>query len=99
MKKYCYHILLSVLAFAALASCSEDDGLSGSKNGGAPVVKYIRPCDAAASDSLLVRAYLGSRIAIIGENLGGVNKIYFNDQKAALNPNFVTDNAIIVCVI
>ncbi|HIX26573.1 MAG TPA: hypothetical protein H9859_02895 [Candidatus Barnesiella excrementigallinarum] len=98
MKKYCYHILLSVLAFAALASCSEDDGLSGSKNGGAPVVKYIRPCDAAASDSLLVRAYLGSRIAIIGENLGGVNKIYFNDQKAALNPNFVTDNAIIVDV-
>ena len=61
-------------------------------------MRYIRPCDAAVSDSLLTSAYLGDRIAIIGEHLGGVNAIYFNDQKVKLNPNFVTDNAIIVSI-
>lgn len=41
---------------------------------------------------------MGDKIAIIGEHLAGVNKIYFNDQKVKLNPNFVTDNAIILTI-
>lgn len=98
MKKYLYNLILASLAVSSFVACSEDNGASGSKSDGTPFVKYIRPCDATVADSMLVRAYLGTRIAIIGENLGGVNKIYFNDQKAALNPNLVTDNAIIVDV-
>lgn len=96
MNKYIFNIALAVLTLIFFGACSDDDGRGA--NGGAPLVRYIRPCDAAVSDSLLTSAYLGDRIAIIGEHLGGVNAIYFNDQKVKLNPNFVTDNAIIVSI-
>lgn len=100
MKKIMKIYILNILTFLTIfsfSSCSDDDnGKNG--GGGTPMVRYVRPCDATISDSLLVGAYLGERIAIIGENLTNVNKIYFNDQKAKLNPNFVTDNAIIITI-
>lgn len=83
-----------MLAIASFTACEEDE--DGGSGGGTPVVRYVRPCDVNISDSLLTGGYLGAQIAIMGENLSGVNKIYFNDQKAKLNPNFVTDNTIIV---
>lgn len=92
MKRYIYYILTAVLTLSSLASCSEDDD----NDGKTPVVRYVRPCDIDKSDSLLLGGYLGDRIAIIGENLSKVRSIYFNDQKAKLNPNFVTENSIIV---
>lgn len=94
MKKYIFNIALVFLAIALFTACDEDD--DGGSGGGTPVVRYVRPCDATISDSLLTGGYLGAQIAIMGENLGSVNKVYFNDQKAKLNPNFVTDNTIIV---
>ena len=95
MNKYILKIAVALLVAVSFSACSDDDDKNG---GGTPVVRYVRPCDVVSSDSLLVKAYLGDRIAIIGENLGGVTEIYFNDQKAKLNPNFVTDNAIIVSI-
>lgn len=93
MQKIVFNIVAIILAVCTFTACSEnEDGA----NGGKPVVRYVRPCDASVSDSLLIGGYLGDRIAILGENLGKVNKIFFNDQKAKLNPTFVTDNAIIV---
>ena len=97
MNKYIFKIALIALSLVAFSACSDDDDQGGA-SGGTPVVRYIRPCDATVADSLLSSAYLGERIAIIGENLGSVNAIYFNDQKAKLNPNFVTGNAIIVTI-
>ncbi|MDR2824584.1 MAG: glycan-binding surface protein [Prevotellaceae bacterium] len=67
-------------------------------NGGKPFVKYVRINDPNASDSLITSAYLGNKIALIGDNLASVREIYFNDQKAKLNPTYVTQNAIIVDV-
>jgi len=96
MKKYILNIIVLLSAVVLFNSCSDDD--NGGSGKGTPVVRYVRPCDATVSDSLLTSSYLGNQIAIIGENLGSVNKIYFNDQKAKLNPNFVTDNAIIVTI-
>ncbi len=93
MKKYLYSIFAAALAMASLSACSDDDDSNG---GGTPLVRYVRPCDVEKSDSLLLAGYLGDRIAIIGENLSGVRAIYFNDQKAKLNPSFVTENSIIV---
>ncbi len=90
-------MLIVALAAFVPGACDNDDGFELS-SGGTPVVRYVRPCDVNASDSLLASAYLGAKIAIIGESLGGVNKICFNDQKASLNPNMITDNAIIVSV-
>lgn len=95
MNKYILKIAVALLVAVFFSACSDNDDKS---SGGTPVIRYIRPCDVVSSDSLLIKAYLGDRIAIIGENLGGVNEIYFNDQKAKLNPNFVTENAIIVSI-
>ncbi|KAA6300683.1 MAG: hypothetical protein EZS26_003171 [Candidatus Ordinivivax streblomastigis] len=97
MRRYILNIAIATLTIVSFDGCDKDDEESGS-NGGIPVVRYVRPCDETVSDSLLLSAYLGDKIAIIGEHLAGVNKIYFNDQKVKLNPNFVTDNAIILTI-
>ncbi|MDR0575576.1 MAG: glycan-binding surface protein [Tannerella sp.] len=95
MKNIICKITFALLAISILFACEDkDDGDTGGK----PVVRYVRPCDAAVSDSLLTSAYLGNEIAIIGENLAGVNAIFFNDQKAKLNPQFVTNTSIIVTI-
>jgi len=97
MKKKILDILIVVLAVFIFGAC-DDDSDNDLNSNGTPVVRYVRPCDVAASDSLLSSAYLGAKIAIIGKSLGSVTKIYFNDQKASLNPNLVMDNAIIVSI-
>ena len=80
-----------MLAFAA---CTVDPA----DNTATPVVSYVRPTRAAASDSLLSQASMGSVVAIIGENLSGVNEIWFNDQQATLNPVYITNTSIVVTV-
>jgi hypothetical protein len=63
-----------------------------------PDIKYIRVTDPVKSDSLLTGAFLGNLIAIQGSGLGDVTEIWFNDQKAALNPAYVTSSSILVSV-
>ncbi|MBL4561868.1 MAG: hypothetical protein JKX79_12885 [Labilibaculum sp.] len=95
MKINIFNIVVVALAFLSLGACDDDNDM---ESGETPIVRYVRPCDVAASDSLLLGAYLGSKITIIGEGLAGVNKVYFNDQEASLNPNLVTNNAIVVLI-
>ena len=63
-----------------------------------PEIFYIRKTDPAKSDSLVAHAFMGDNIAIIGKNLGNVDEVWFNDQRAALNPNLVTPASILVTV-
>lgn len=63
-----------------------------------PEVFYIRKADPARSDSLVAHAFMGDNIVIIGRNLGNVDEVWFNDQKAGLNPNLVTPTTIIVSI-
>lgn len=99
MRKHIIKLTFILLAIAGFSACKTDDiDVNNPDQGGKPVVRYVRPCNAAVSDSLLSAAFLGNKIAIIGENLAGVRSIYFNDIKASLNPNFVTDDAIIITV-
>jgi len=63
-----------------------------------PEIFYIRKADPAKSDSLVAHAFMGDNIVIIGKNLGNVDEVWFNDQKAGLNPNLVTPTNIIVSV-
>lgn len=99
MLKHIKYLAILLLAVASFTACDKDElNINDPDQGGVPVVRYIRPCDVDVSDSLLSSAYLGNRIAIIGENLAGVTSIYFNDIKAKLNPNFVTNNSIIVTI-
>jgi hypothetical protein len=65
---------------------------------GTPEIFYVRVTQPAKSDSLLVGAYMGNLVAIVGQNLGNVQEIWFNDQKATLNPAYVTDKSILVSV-
>jgi len=96
MKALIKNILFVAVAVAScfLTACKDED--NGSAN--TPVVRYVRSCDSAKSDSLITKASLGSTIAIIGENLGDVKEIWFNDQQAKVNPVYVTSNSILVTI-
>jgi hypothetical protein len=97
MKTINKSLLLFVLALAMVSSftaCKKDDLL----NGGQPRINYIRITNPASSDSLLVGAAQGNLIAIVGENLGGAQSIWFNNQPATLNPTYITNTSILVNV-
>ncbi|MDR1973887.1 MAG: glycan-binding surface protein [Bacteroidales bacterium] len=92
MKKKYILMLASVgLTLMALISCNKNDVDQGD-----PVIKYVRPADVAEADALLTSANMGETIVLVGEHLGSVNAVYFNDVQAQLNPNYVTSANIIV---
>jgi hypothetical protein len=91
--KYICFLLFPMVAGLAVSSCADNDETSG-----APVVDYVRVTDPNASDSLLASGYMGATVAIIGNNLSGIKEIYFNDQAAFVNPNYVTDKSILVVI-
>ena len=96
MKKTFNNILACLLGFAALmaASCS-DASYAERDRGATPEIRYARLCDLEKSDSLIVRASLGTHLCFVGNNLGDVQQVWFNDQKCKLNPTLVTSNTII----
>lgn len=86
-------ILFMTVAIAGVyTSCKKDN------DGGEPRIKYVRITAPESSDSLLVGAGQGRLIAIVGENLGKVTEIWFNDQKASLTPPYITNTTILVVV-
>lgn len=94
MKNSFKYIALAAVAAVSFASCTETD--AEQDKGSTPVIKYARPCDFDKRDSLLVSAPLGARIAFVGDNLGDIQQVWFNDQKSKLNPTMVTSHTIIV---
>lgn len=88
--------LVFVLAIMAITSCEKEEAVE--RPTGAPSIKYIRVTNPQASDSLLTGAFMGSLIAIIGDNLADTKEIWFNDQKALVQPNYVTNKSILVSV-
>lgn len=87
-------LLGSLLSGLVFQSCESDD----SDDMAVPEIHYIRRTLPEKSDSLLIGAYLGNTIALVGKNLGNVKEIWFNDQSAKLNVNYITDHSIIVTV-
>lgn len=63
---------------------------------GVPTLKYVRSPLPEEADSLLVGAYLGNTVCLVGDNLRSIYELYFNDQKATLNTSYVTDHTILV---
>lgn len=87
-------ILFITVAVAGIyTSCSKDNDDSGE-----PRVRYVRVTRPESKDSLLVGAGQGRLIAIVGENLGGVTEVWFNDQKANLTPTYITNTTVLVTV-
>lgn len=63
---------------------------------GVPTLKYVRSPLPEEADSLLVGAYLGNTVCLVGDNLRSIYELYFNDQKATLNTSYMTDHTILV---
>ncbi|MBQ2091235.1 MAG: hypothetical protein II466_06505, partial [Bacteroidales bacterium] len=101
MKKY-----ISKIAFYAAAALALGFGLTSCKDepdkfelaGGKPTIHYIRPINVEAADSLLIGAYMGNGICVVGDNLRSVYKMLFNDQVAVLNNSYITDHTLLVDV-
>jgi hypothetical protein len=92
--KHSLFLLVTLVAAGIFVGCSEDD----LANGGKPTISYIRVTDPASSDSLLISAGQGQMIVIMGENLADINELWFNDQRASLNPSFITNTSVITRV-
>ena len=87
-------ILFMTVAVAGIYnSCSKDNDESGE-----PRVRYVRVTRPESKDSLLVGAGQGRLIAIVGENLGKVTEVWFNDQRANLTPTYITNTTVLVTV-
>lgn len=97
MKSFLKITLLLVLSsvVTSIVSCKKDEV---KPNNGKPVIYYIRSTNPEVSDSLLVGTFMGSLIAIVGDNLADTKEIWFNDQSATLNPAYITDKTILVNV-
>ncbi|MDE7081179.1 MAG: IPT/TIG domain-containing protein [Muribaculaceae bacterium] len=83
-------------AGAALTSCDDSDAVRD--EGKTPRIDFVRITDPEAADSLITAAAMGQQIVLMGEHLGDVREIYFNDIKALLNPTLITSYSIIVDV-
>lgn len=86
-------LLASIFAGTLFQSCEDD-----SEGSDSPEIRYVRLTDPEASDSLVTSAFLGTTIALVGEDLGNVQKMWFNDQSAKLNKSYITDRTIIVTI-
>lgn len=88
-------ILANLFAGFLFQSCEDDDAIG---SGETPLVRYVRVTDPLKSDSLLTHAFMGNTVAIIGEKLGDVVEVWFNDQSAILNTSFITNTCIIATI-
>ncbi len=96
MKSFFSYTALFIVLAVSIFSCKKEDNDEVST--GTPVVKYVRITDPKAADSLVVGAFMGSLVAIVGENLQNTRELWFNDQKANLSPTYITSKTILVNV-
>ena len=84
---------LAALMVISLSSCKDDE-----EGMGTPVITAVRSCDPAKADSTFTKAGTGSLLAIIGQNLSKVQKVYINDQQVYFNPTMNTDHSVVVTI-
>jgi hypothetical protein len=89
--------LLLPTAFTFTA-CQQEESGKYEMTGGVPVVKYVRYPGSENPDRLLDGALMGENVILVGDNLTSIKELYFNDQKALLNINFITANALFTSV-
>jgi len=82
--------LLILIAGVGLNSCKKE-----TTGGVMPSITNIR---VVQKDSTITAGAFGLTIALVGNNLEDVQEVWFNDLKAALNPNFVTSTNIICAI-
>lgn len=85
-------LLMALAASAVLLRCSKSDEM------GTPSISYMRVTDPTKSDSLLSIAGQGKMVVIMGQNLGSVQQVWFNDQLGQLVPTFITNTSVFTVV-
>lgn len=98
MKKYLKHMPLLIVAVMIAGMIGLSTTSCKKETPGEPGIFYVRVTDPAKADSLMIGAYMGNLIAIVGQNLGDVREIWFNDQEATLNRAYITSTTILVSV-
>lgn len=96
--KKLFAFLLFAVTLVVFVACEDDGKGKYEMTDGVPTIYYVRPPDIEKADSLLVGAYMGETICLVGDNLTSIQEIYFNDVKALLNINFITKNTLLVTV-
>src|SRR5574344_310417 len=101
MQKNRFNIKMSLLMLLFLAvfqfsvtSCSDNDNAGN----GTPEITGVRVPDPTYADSLFSKSSTGQMIAIMGNNLANVLKVYINDQEVSFNSTMNTDHSVIVSV-
>ena len=85
--------MLFIGALVFQYSCKKNDSSDGP-----PQILRVRAVDTTKRDSFFVQAIPGSLIVIQGNNLGGLQAVYFNDTLAYFNPSYATSTNIIVTI-
>ena len=62
---------------------------------GTPTIHFVRYAD---RDVAITQANMEETVCIVGDNLTSIHDIYFNDQRAILNPSYMTAHTIVVDV-
>ena len=91
----CFYVVVLAIIGCFMTAC-EDQPDKYEIADGVPTLKYVRSPLPEEADSLLVGAYLGNTICLVGDNLRSIYELYFNDQKATLNTSYMTDHTILV---
>ena len=87
-------IFLLIIGAALIQfACKKDGGDSGP-----PTVTNVRIVDSTKRDSFFTSAVPGTQIVIQGNNLSGVQAVYFNDTSAYFNPVYNTGSSLIVTI-
>lgn len=91
-------IVLIIWSVGTFVACEDTNDGSYKITEGIPEVYYVRFSNPDVADSLIVGAYMEQNICLVGNNLTSIKELYFNDQKALLNINFITNNTLLVNV-
>ena len=90
-------MLLALTAVLVVPACNDNPDAYEIADG-KPTVSYVRVPDVLSSDSLVTHAFMGTTIAIVGENMRSVKELWFNDRQAILNTSLITPTVLIVSV-
>ena len=94
--KHIIGIVSAVVLAGCFTSCDQYDYPDRFRStDGLPTISYVRYAD---KDVFTDQAFMDEILCIVGTNLRSVHDIYFNDQKAILNPSYITDNTLVVSV-
>jgi hypothetical protein len=89
------YLATAVVALFVLTGAISFNSCKKESGDAMPVISSFRVTE---KDSAITAGSFGLTIAIMGQDLQDVQEVWFNDLKAALNPNFVTSSNIICAI-